>query len=192
MSRKRGQDKTRGFTLEKLRKVVSPKVFENAGELVDSEFAIKRFKEGNEIFTTFYFMGEQVNCSVIARKHSLHESCSCGAPYFCRHCAALVLTFLKCPDTFLDLEEFLDGLSRLPREDLADMVRTMVSGYPAAALEALGFPGFQPSEVLDEYDEDMFPGEFDDSFPGDFDDEGDWDAELEFDDDDPGHGNQMN
>lgn len=177
----------RGFSSEKLESVASLKVLQNGAQLVDSELMIKRFAQDNEVAATFYFYGEQVDCTATARKHTLESICSCQAPYFCRHAAALVMTFLELPASFLDLQSFLDGLEEFSQEDLVTLLRTMVANYPASALEAMGFPGFQPSEVLDEFDGDMFPGAMDEELVGPMDE--DWEEDWD-DDDDHGPGNE--
>jgi hypothetical protein len=177
----------RGFSLAKLESVASLKVLQNGTQLANSELMIKRYVQDNEVAATFYFYGEQIDCAATARKHTLESNCSCQAPYFCRHAVALVITFMELPGSFLDLQDFLDGLEDFSQEDLVTLLRTMVANYPAPALEAMGFPGFQPSEVLDEFDDDMFPGEIGDDLMGELDD--DWDDDWD-DDDAGGPGNE--
>jgi hypothetical protein len=101
---------------------------------------------------------------VSARRHALQELCTCSANYFCRHAAALVQTFMEFPDTFLDLEAYLEGLVEAPRDDLVDMLRHLIGRYPGSSLEALGQEGFDPAEVLDEADDDLLLGDAGDLF----------------------------
>ena len=173
-----------GFTVEKLHRAVSPRVLENASELVGAEFIIKRYRDGNEISAAFAFHGQTLHCTVTAKKYALQDLCTCDAHYFCRHAAALVMTFLETPDSFLDLESFLDELDESPKGDLVDMLRTMIGRYPGSSLEVLGYPGFQPSEVLDDPDDDFYPDDLDDDLFPDDDDWDEWDDDDDDDDDD--------
>jgi len=153
------------FTMDKLKRVASPKVIENADMLVDIDYMIKRHKDGSQIFGTITLDFDPANCVVVATRHTLKSDCSCGADYFCSHAAALVLTYLENPESFLDLEAYLDDLQHRSHAELVDMLRRVVGQHPGMSLEALGQPGFLPSEVLeDDPDDDLdFPLEIDDS-----------------------------
>ena len=183
-SGKKGEAGFVGFSVEKLYRAASPRVLENAAEMVGEPFIIKRFRDGNEISAAFVFYGETLHCTVSARKYALQDLCTCDAHYFCRHAAALVMTFLERPDSFLNLEAFLDELGKSPKEDLLDMLRTMIGRYPGSSLEVLGLPGFLPSEVLDDPDDDFLPDDLDDDlFPDDDDEWDEWDDDDDDDDD---------
>ncbi|MBM4354683.1 MAG: hypothetical protein FJ109_12995 [Deltaproteobacteria bacterium] len=146
--------KRAGFTLERLKAIASAEVMLHGRELVNAPGMLKRLKDGNELSCMFYLDGRQIRCSVDARRHSLQELCTCDAPYFCRHSVALVLTWLEHPDTFLDLDRWLDDLDRLPKHELAEMLRRMVGRYPASSLEALGIAGFDPAVLLEKLHSD--------------------------------------
>jgi hypothetical protein len=149
-----------GFTMERLLTTASLEVLEHGRELVDAPVMLKRLKDGNELSCVFYMEGRQIRCSVDSRRHSLQDLCTCDAPYFCRHSAALVLTWLEHPGTFLDLEQWLDGLRDRPKDELVAMLRHMIGRYPASSLEALRIPGFDPSEVLEQQEsegDDLLP-----------------------------------
>jgi hypothetical protein len=152
------------FTMEKLVRVAGPTVRANAEPLVDSPRLLKRLKDGSELSCTFYGYGASITCSVTAHRHSLQDLCTCNATYFCRHSVALVLTFLDKPDTFLDLDNYLDELSTAPREELEEKLRHLVGRYPGSSLEALGHEGFDPAEVLDEAEDDIILADPDDLF----------------------------
>jgi hypothetical protein len=199
MGKSIGSTGASSFSLDMLRKAASGAVVENAGELVDAEFMVQRLRDGKEISCTFVTYDRNITCTVSGRKYSLQEMCTCEAGYFCRHAAALVLTFIERPDSFLSLESFLDELAGRPREELVGMLRRMIGRYPASSLEILGEPGFQPSEIIEELDEDVFPfgdgGLAEDLLDHDFDSEEDED-DIEFDDDDdfdgPGRSGGLN
>lgn len=200
MGRGAGDSGASSFSLDKLRKVAPGTVLENAEELTDVEFMIQRLKDGNEISGTFVTYDRNIVCTVSARKYSLQELCTCEAGYFCRHAAALVLTYIEKPDSFLNLESYLDELAGRPRDELVEMLRRMIGRYPASSLDILGEPDFQPSEILEELDEDVFPfGDGEDLLNDDFDLEGDDeedDDDIGFDDDDdfdgPGRSGGLN
>ncbi len=158
--------KTPGFTLEKLARVAGHTVRANAEPLIDSPRLLKRLLDGDELSCTFYGYGASITCSVTAHRHSLQDLCTCNATYFCRHSAALVLTFLDKPESFLDLDTYLDNLSTAPREELEEKLRHLVGRYPGSSLEALGQDGFDPAEVLDEPEDDIILTDPDDLFSG--------------------------
>jgi len=185
-AKKTGRGRMRGdygFDRAKLEETAPRAVLENAVELVDHEAMIKRLREGNEISCTFVSLEGQIHTSVTASKYAFKELCTCEAPYFCRHAAALVLTFLDRPDSFLDLEAFLDDIGKMEPRELVKIVRRMVGRYPGSALEVLGVEGFQSADVLDDPAEDdhLF---FDDDGLDLFGGGGDWDDldDLPFDD----------
>ncbi len=153
-----------GFTMEKLVRVAGPTVRANAEPLIDSPRLLKRLKDGDELSCTFYGYGASITCSVTAHRFSLQDLCTCNATYFCRHSAALVLTYLEKPDSFLELDEYLGRLSTAPREELEEKLRHLVGRYPGSSLEALGQEGFDPAEVLDEPDDDIILTDPDDLF----------------------------
>ena len=144
-----------GFTIEKLARVAGLTVRANAEPLINSPRLLKRLKDGDELSCTFYGYGASITCSVTAHRFSLQDLCTCNATYFCRHSAALVLTYLEKPETFLDLEEFLEGLSYVPRVELEEKLRHLIGRYPGSSLEALGHEGFDPAEILDEPEDDI-------------------------------------
>jgi hypothetical protein len=152
------------FTMEKLVRVAGPTVRANAEPLVDSPRLLKRLKDGDELSCTFYGYGASITCSVTAHRFSLQDLCTCNATYFCRHSVALVLTFLSKPESFLNLDSYLDKLSTIPRAELEEKLRHLIGRYPGSSLEALGQAGFDPAEVLDDPDDDIILTDPDDLF----------------------------
>jgi len=187
------------FTREILHNVASPTVIDNAAELVDAELMLQRVKDGNELSCTFVTYDRNIVCAVSSRKYSLQDMCTCEASYFCRHAAALVLTFIEHPESFVDLESYLDDLAARPQEELLEMLRRMIGRYPASSLEVLGEPGFQPADVLEEMEDELFPfgdeGGAEDLLDCDLESD-EIEEELGFDDDDdfdgPGHTGGLN
>lgn len=181
------------FDTMKLAQVASVQVIQNSLELIDHEWMVKRLKDGAEISCAFVSPSGYVHTSVSARKYSLQDLCTCDATYFCRHAAALVQTFQAKPETFLDLEKYLDGLEGLEKAQLVDMLRQMVGRYPGSALEVLAMPGFVPAEVLDDpADDDHLFDQFSDEFDlldDDSWDEEDFEPEDESEEPEPGHMN---
>jgi len=59
-------------------------------------------------------------------------SCSCpvGGGGHCKHAAALLLTWLHRPDTFLEVEELETALNRRSKAELVALIRRMVARYP--------------------------------------------------------------
>lgn len=139
-----------GFSLEKLQGSAPDEVLEAAREYVNSQRFLKRLRDGNELSGTFLSpLGRRIHTSVTAHKYSLQGMCTCDTTHFCRHMAAMTLTWLDHPETFLDLESLLDDLPNRPKEELVGMLRRMLGGFPSSGLEALGVPGFEPAVILE-------------------------------------------
>jgi hypothetical protein len=143
------------FTEAKLTQAASPTVRANAEELVDADIMMKRLRDGSEISCTFISFNRAIHCSVSARKYSLQELCTCEANYFCRHAAALVRTWLDHPETFFELNDFLDELDDHSKADLLTMLRRLVGRYPGSSLEVLGKEGFLVAETLEELSDEL-------------------------------------
>lgn len=79
--------------------------------------------------------------------------CTCPSEYWpCKHAHALVLTYQKCPDSFVDVDRLLTGLKQKGRDKLLRLIRDMVAASPAC-LKALGIKGFELEDEEEPYGE---------------------------------------
>ena len=77
--------------------------------------------------------------------------CTCPSDWHpCKHLRALQATWEITPDSFFDLDEFLDALLNEPIADLVWLIGEMALAAPEA-LSACGFEEFEP-ERDDFYD----------------------------------------
>jgi uncharacterized Zn finger protein len=76
--------------------------------------------------------------------------CSCPSEYWpCKHASALILTYRKSPDSFLDVDMLLDGLKQKGRDELLKLIQKMIAVSPAC-LKALGVKEFEQEENEEE------------------------------------------
>lgn len=113
---------------------------DRVGEYVDSPALRKRIRAGKTItcridgnygaYTTAITLGrgDQSTCTCLAEERP------------CKHIEALRRTYRANPASFVDLDALLDGLARRTKEEMIDIVRTMVVRAPEA-VEGLGIGG---------------------------------------------------
>ena len=81
----------------------------------------------------------------------LRTSCSCPAEmFFCKHAAALAITYLREPETFLDMNSLPGVLEQKSKKELQDLVTKMIVKHPDC-LVFLGIPGFEEDDEDEEY-----------------------------------------
>ena len=82
------------------------------------------------------------------------NSCTCWSEYFpCKHMHALVQTYQKRPQSFVDVEPVLAPLQTKSAAELLNIIQHMVEIAPTA-LHALGVKGFE-EKLDDEEDPEM-------------------------------------
>lgn len=81
----------------------------------------------------------------------LEPFCSCPADmHFCKHAAAIGVTWIHEPDTFFNSESLPEMLAEKSKPEVGEIILRMVQLYPGC-LTVLGVEGFEDE---DEYDED--------------------------------------
>jgi uncharacterized Zn finger protein len=78
-------------------------------------------------------------------------SCTCPSDAPCKHVRALRATWRANPRSFLDLDEFLQGLSNKSKDDLVGLIAEMAVAAPES-LSACGFREFEPERTDDQVD----------------------------------------
>lgn len=75
--------------------------------------------------------------------------CSCPVGSHCKHCVALLLTWLHDPESFTTQEEVQKSLEERSREELVALIQQMVARHPdLETLLAMPIAGVSPSESL--------------------------------------------
>jgi len=81
----------------------------------------------------------------------LEGRCSCPSEEFpCKHVRALRSTWRVNPESFFDLEPFLEQLSRRPAASLVASIAELVMNRPET-LTAFGVKGLEPDDEGDEW-----------------------------------------
>lgn len=86
----------------------------------------------------------------IGRSHDAHCTCP-SEPWPCKHARALYATWECHPETFFDVQPWLDGLTTRSKADLLKLIGAMVIAAPAS-LAACGVQGFDADDLDDEYE----------------------------------------
>ncbi len=106
-------------------------------------------------------VGKVISCAVAGNYGTYHTranlketwDASCSCPYDggrCKHILALEETYRKKPRSFVDVDRFLQRLSRRPITEILGLMRDMMGAHPQA-LDVLKIKGFR---YLPERDED--------------------------------------
>ncbi len=127
---------------------------ERAAEYIDSPLMLQRIKVGRTI------------CCVIRGRYGIYQtratlkpnrkfkdaSCTCPSEYQpCKHAVALAETFLKMPESFVDVDKLVAGLCKKSSKNLLGLIRDMITAAPAS-LQALGVKGFEEVREEDDYE----------------------------------------
>jgi len=126
---------------------------ERVAEYVDSPMMRQRIKVGRTI------------CCIIRGRYGIYKtratqksnkkfkdsSCTCPSEYQpCKHAVALAETFLKKPESFVDADKLIAGISKKHPKELLRLIRDMITAAPAS-LQALGVKGFEEISEEDYY-----------------------------------------
>jgi uncharacterized Zn finger protein len=100
-------------------------------------------------------------------------TCSAGARGRCQHVAALLLTWIHRPETFAHGDALTRALAELDREELVDLVETLVNHTPDLATLALltirarpGHDGAPDVELIRHFAQDLLVEAIDSEYPG--------------------------
>lgn len=121
---------------------------ERIAEYTDSPQLKRRIKVGNNISCTVHGNYGRYQTMVVLERSGKGKNaeCTCPSEYWpCKHANALILTYRKYPDSFLDVNKLLTSLKRKGRADLLKLIQKMIEISPLC-LRALGVKKFDQEE----------------------------------------------
>ena len=125
-----------------------PNFADRVAEYVNSSLLGRRLRIGRTVLCTVDGQyGRYRTSATLGPKGVKEAACSCPSELYwpCKHVAALAETYRQAPDTFFDLDGYLDGLRGRPQKELVAMMRAMIESAPQT-LTALGIEGFEPPD----------------------------------------------
>ncbi|MDZ4688461.1 MAG: hypothetical protein SH850_25585 [Planctomycetaceae bacterium] len=128
-----------------------PPPVDRAVEYIDSPRMIRRLRYGDAISATI--LGNYGVYRTDVRSGKPQSSlCTCPSEIWpCKHTRALAATWDNHPETFFDVQAWLDSLATRSKADLLKLIGQMVLASPES-LSACGFEEFRPLESNDEFD----------------------------------------
>lgn len=130
------------LTEEKIRRyLMDDRLREAAGIVAEEIKLVRRVKDGTSVSGAWVEVDGPVYTTVQVRSYTMEALCTCPATGPCPHGGAVALLYLMDPDSFLDLDRYLEDLGDRGREELLGMLRTVLSAIPAA-LEMMDIPDF--------------------------------------------------
>lgn len=129
-----------------------PTTTERALEYIDSPRMVRRLRYGNSVSAEILGNYGKYRTEVQLGK-SQQAACTCPSEVWpCKHVIALNATWECHPETFFDLQTWLDGLAKQSKTDLLKLIGTMAMTAPVV-LGACGIEEFMPNDESDDYDE---------------------------------------
>ncbi len=128
-----------------------PSTTERALEYIDSPRMVRRLRYGEllsaEILGNYGTYRTQLRIG-----KTQQAECTCPSEVWpCKHVIALNATWECHPETFFDVQPWLDALAKQSKGELLKMIGTMVMAVPET-LGACGFEEFMPQDVESESD----------------------------------------
>ena len=154
------------LTLEKIRRyLIDDRLGEAAEAMAQGVHLVRRLTDGTSISGAWIEFHGPVYTTVHVKRYTMEALCTCPSVGPCPHGGALALKYLDEPSTFMDLDCWLEDLDGRSRDDLLEMLRTVLSSIPAA-LELVGIPDFDgvltappPGEEDDWWDDEDWEDE---------------------------------
>jgi len=145
------------LTKEKLREVCGEQIFSRGFEYVCSKDLRKRVVFKNSLFAEVRGNYGVYKTQLLVAGDKIYPSCTCPAEmYFCKHAVALGLTWIKEPQSFLNVEDLLKSLKSKTKAELIDIIRQMVV-KSQNVLSVFGIKEFE--DYNDEEEEEYFDDE---------------------------------
>ena len=115
-----------------------------------------RVKENRALSATFLDDFTPYDIDIVIKRYSIAYACTCnGSGRLCHHVLSTLFTYKNHAETFFDLDRYIADLNRLPKRELVDKLRTIVSHQPEV-LRYIGIEEFREPLV----EEISMPKEF--------------------------------
>lgn len=135
--------------MAKKRQTAEP--IDRAIEYIDSPRMTQRLRYG-DVLSAQILGNYGVYRTEVRIGKSQNAQCTCPSePWPCKHARALYATWECHPETFFDVQSWLDTLAKKSKPDLLKLIGTMAATAPTS-LSACGIEGFDVIEVVDEFD----------------------------------------
>ena len=130
------------LTMEKIQRyLIDDRLGEAADAMAQGVRLVRRLTDGTSISGAWIEFDGPVYTTVQVRRYTMEALCTCASVGPCPHGGALALKYLNEPSTFMDLDRWLEDLGTRSKDDLLEMLRTVLSSIPAA-LELVGISDF--------------------------------------------------
>lgn len=144
------------ITEEKIRQECGDVVFERAFEYACSGLLRKRMVFAKTWEVRAEISGNYGNYQAVFRplKNGLiHTWCTCPAEMpFCKHAAALGITWIREPDSFLNLDSIAAIVQQKTKTELEELMLQVLYRHPDT-LSLFGIEGFEDEDELDDEDD---------------------------------------
>lgn len=119
-----------------------PSFDERVAEYVDSPLVTQRVRYGKQVSARI--AGNYgVYRTQVSQSKKLTGDCTCPSELWpCKHVHALRATWEANPQSFFDLDDWLEKLEKEPRASLVEAIRNIVTAEPGL-LSVFGVPGFE-------------------------------------------------
>jgi uncharacterized Zn finger protein len=145
---------------------------------------VRRVKDGTSVSGAWVEVDGPVYTTVQVRSYTMEALCTCPATGPCPHGGAVALLYLMDPDSFLDLDRYLEELGDRTPDEILGMLRTVLSAIPAA-LEMMDIPDFDGILTAEPPEDEWWDEEdWEDEWPDEGPDDGEETNGIFLDDDD--------
>jgi hypothetical protein len=125
---------------------------ERIAEYVDSPLMTQRVRRGKKELLARIEGNYGVYHARASLSGTLTGECTCPSDWYpCKHIQALRKTWKVNPESFLDLDEFVKGLSKWPKAGLIEAIRQIVLTSPES-LSVFGVSGFEEQDDSEDDD----------------------------------------
>jgi hypothetical protein len=173
------------LTEEKIRRyLMDDRLREAAGVIAEEIKLVRRVKDGTSVSGAWVEVDGPVYTTVQVRSYTMEALCTCPATGPCPHGGAVALLYLMDPDSFLDLDRYLEELGDRTPDEILGMLRTVLSAIPAA-LEMMDIPDFDGILTAEPPEDEWWDEEdWEDEWPDEGPDDGEETNGIFLDDDD--------
>jgi hypothetical protein len=126
-----------------LRDLVSRSMLEAAQRIAGTRRVFRRMVNGERVLASVAMHGKAHRVSIELGRYTFSTRCDCISEHqHCVHAVAVAQTYVADPESFFDLDAFLDDLPAMPKRDLVRIMRAIVGRDPSC-INALGLMGFE-------------------------------------------------
>lgn len=152
-------DPLKSITEEKIREACGDVIFDRACEYVCTPDLRKRTLWSKTREVRAEVVGNYGNYHAVfqpLKNGLIHTYCTCPAEMaFCKHAAALGITWIREPETFFDIESVSEILNKKSKKELVNLMLAIIVKHPDC-LSLLGVEGFEEEEHYEDENEEWY------------------------------------